>query len=95
MVNQIPLEDFFRNPEKTAYSLSPDGTYYAFLAPYKDRKNIFVQKIGSGQVVQVTHVIDRDLSGFFLGQRRTIDVCTGLWWGRKLSFIFGYKRRYR
>lgn len=65
MVPQIPLKDFFRNPDKTAYSLSPDGTYFAFLAPYKDRKNIFVQKIGSGQVVQVTHVIDRDLSGFF------------------------------
>ena len=65
MVNQIPLEDFFRNPEKTAYSLSPDGTYYAFLAPYKDRKNIFVQKIGSDIITQITSVTDRDLSGFF------------------------------
>ena len=65
MVNKIPLEDFFRNPEKTAYSLSPDGTYYAFLAPYQDRKNIFVQKIGSDIITQITSVTDRDLSGFF------------------------------
>ena len=42
MVRQIPLEDFFRNPDKTAYALSPDGNYYAFLAPFKDRKNIEV-----------------------------------------------------
>ena len=44
MTPKIPLEDFFKNPKKTAYSLSPNGEYFAFLAPYKDRKNIFVQK---------------------------------------------------
>lgn len=65
MVNKIPLEDFFKNPDKTAYALSPDGTYYAFLAPYQDRKNIFVQKIGSDTITQITSVTDRDLSGFF------------------------------
>lgn len=65
MIPKIPLEDFFRNPEKTAYSLSPNGEYFAFLAPYKNRKNIFVQKIGSDEVQQVTKVTDRDLSGFF------------------------------
>ena len=65
MIPKIPLEDFFRNPEKTAYSLSPNGEYFAFLAPYKKRKNIFVQKIGSDEVQQVTQVTDRDLSGFF------------------------------
>ena len=30
----IPLEDFFRNPEKTGYSVSPDGTHIAFLQPW-------------------------------------------------------------
>lgn len=61
----IPLEDFFRNPEKTAYKLSPNGEYLAFLAPYKDRKNIFVQKVGEQSTKQITKVLDRDLSGFF------------------------------
>lgn len=61
----IPLEDFFKNPEKSAYSLSPDGQYLAYLAPYKNRKNIFVQQVGSDQSQRVTNVTDRDLSGFF------------------------------
>ena len=61
----IPLEDFFKNPEKTAYTLSPNGEYFAFLAPYKNRKNIFVQKIGDKSTKQITKVTDRDLSGFF------------------------------
>lgn len=65
MTPNIPLEDFFKNPEKTAYTLSPNGEYFAFLAPYKDRKNIFVQKIGADNIKQITKVTDRDLSGFF------------------------------
>ncbi|WP_052597066.1 S9 family peptidase [Aureispira sp. CCB-QB1] len=65
MTPTIPLEDFFKNPEKTAYTLSPNGEYFAFLAPYKDRKNIFVQKIGDKSAHQITKVTDRDLSGFF------------------------------
>lgn len=60
----IPIEDFFRNPQRTAYSLSPDGNYWAFLAPYQDRQNIYVQKIGSADTVRVTAITDRDLSGF-------------------------------
>ncbi|WP_264789357.1 S9 family peptidase [Aureispira anguillae] len=65
MIATIPLEDFFKNPEKTAYSLSPNGEYFAFLAPYQNRKNIFVQKIGTEEIQQITQVTDRDLSGFF------------------------------
>jgi len=65
MAPKIPLEDFFKNPEKTAYALSPNGEYLAFLAPYKNRKNIFVQRIGSDTVQQLTAVEDRDLSGYF------------------------------
>jgi Tol biopolymer transport system component len=64
MIPNIPLEDFFRNPEKTAYTLSPNGEYFAFLAPYKNRKNIFVQKVGDKSIKQITKVTDRDLSGF-------------------------------
>ena len=66
-VPHIPLEDFFKNPKKSAYALSPDGQYFAYLAPYKNRKNIFVQKVGSASSKRVTSVTDRDLSGFFWG----------------------------
>lgn len=64
-IKQIPLEDFFKNPEKAAYSLSPDGSHMAFLAPYQNRRNIFVQKVGEQKSHRITEVTDRDLSGFF------------------------------
>ena len=40
---KIELNDFFKNPEKTSYQISPDGKYYSYLAPYESRKNIHVE----------------------------------------------------
>ena len=62
---KISVEDFFKNSEKTSFRLSPNGEYLSYLAPYKDRMNIHVQKIGSEEVTRVTGVEDRDLSGYF------------------------------
>ncbi len=62
---QIPLEDFFKNPEQTSYQISPDGKYYSYKAPYENRMNIFVQKRGSDKVIQLTAETDRSVSGYF------------------------------
>lgn len=61
----IPLEDFFRNPEKTGYSVSPDGTHIAFLQPWKNRLNIFVQKRDGGEAVKITSAEERDITAYF------------------------------
>jgi len=61
----IPLRDFFRNPEKTSYRISPDGKYYSWLAPYQNRLNIFVQEIGSDSATRLTSETDRDIAGYF------------------------------
>jgi len=62
---QIPLEDFFRNPDQTSYQISPEGTYFSFMAPYEDRMNIFVQEIGSNEAVRLTSETDRSIMGYF------------------------------
>jgi dipeptidyl aminopeptidase/acylaminoacyl peptidase len=62
---KISVQDFFKNSEKTRFRLSPNGEYLAYLAPYKDRMNIHVQKIDDEAVTRVTGVEDRDLSSFF------------------------------
>ncbi len=59
------VEDFFRNPEKTRYQLSPDGTYFSFMGPYQNRQNLFVQKIGEDSATQLTTETDRDIAGYF------------------------------
>lgn len=63
--NKIPLRDFFKNPEKTAFLISPDGKYISHVEPYERRMNIFVQPISGGESKRITSVTDRDLSGYF------------------------------
>jgi len=60
----IPMEDFFRNPEKTDFKISPDGHYLAFLAPWERRLNVFVQKIGEDKVTRVTSASQRNIAGY-------------------------------
>jgi hypothetical protein len=43
---QIPVKDFFKNPEKAGFRISPNGQYFSYRAPWNNRMNIFVQKIG-------------------------------------------------
>ena len=62
---QIPLKDFFKNPEKSGYQISPDGKYISYLGPYKKRMNIFVRPIDSEKAKRITKVTDRDLGGYF------------------------------
>ncbi len=62
---QIPLKDFFKNPERTSYEISPYGNHIAYLASWENRLNIFVQKVGEPEGKRITAVKDRDLAGFF------------------------------
>lgn len=63
----IPMKDFFRNSERRSFKLSPDGNYISFMAPYKSRMNIFVQKTGDkkSEPVRLTSLEDRDIAGYF------------------------------
>lgn len=65
-MNHIPLEDFFRNSEQTAFQLSPDGTYISYMAPYADRMNVFVRKVAdtSTPALRLTSETDRSVAGY-------------------------------
>jgi dipeptidyl aminopeptidase/acylaminoacyl peptidase len=45
---QIPLSNFFKAPEKSAFKISPDGKYISYLKPYKDKQNLFIQSLADG-----------------------------------------------
>ena len=54
LVRKIPLQDFFRNPEKTSFQLSPDGRFISFLKPFNNRLNIYVQNLENGELKRIT-----------------------------------------
>ena len=60
----IPRRDFFRNPEKTGFKISPNGEYLSFLMPWEHRLNIFVQKIGEEQATRITEATQRDITDY-------------------------------
>lgn len=57
----IPMRDFFRNPEKAGFEVSPDGQSIAFLQPWESRLNIHVRAREGSTVIRVTGVKDRDI----------------------------------
>ena len=70
---QIPLRDFFKNPDQAAHALSPDGQYLAWLAPWQSRRNIYVRPLAGGPATRVTAETARDIAGFgWKGSNRLI-----------------------
>ena len=72
---QIPLEDFFKNPQISQLKISPDGAYLAFLAPYKKKQDEHSRHHsghGSRQATRLTNQLDRDIAGFMWKENSTI-----------------------
>ena len=68
VVNIIPLEDFFRNPEMSSFQLSPNGKYISYMKPWEDGNrmmNVYVRPIGSDEEVRITGASKRSLYGYF------------------------------
>jgi dipeptidyl aminopeptidase/acylaminoacyl peptidase len=61
----IPVRDFFRNPERGHFRISPDGKTLAFMQPYERRMNIYVQPIAGGEPKRLTNETARDIPDHF------------------------------
>jgi dipeptidyl aminopeptidase/acylaminoacyl peptidase len=71
----IPLRDFFRNPERSGFQISPDGNSISFTQPYQNRMNVFVRPRAGGEAVRVTSETERDVAGYFWkGSNRIVYV---------------------
>ena len=61
----LPLEDFFKDPEKAAYRISPNGQMILFRAPHMGRMNVFVQNLGDTTATPITHETERSIYSAF------------------------------
>ena len=68
----IPMKDFFRNPVKTSFKLSPNGEYLAFMQPWENRLNVHVQKIGEEKITRITEAKARDIAGYMWASNNRI-----------------------
>jgi dipeptidyl aminopeptidase/acylaminoacyl peptidase len=61
----VPMEDFFKNPERAGYRISPNGQMIIYRAPYMGRMNVFVQKLGDTAAIAVTKETERSIYDAF------------------------------
>tara|TARA_B100000029_G_scaffold514091_1_gene615628 strand:+ start:1914 stop:3734 length:1821 start_codon:yes stop_codon:yes gene_type:complete len=61
---RIPMEDFFRNPEKSSFRISPSGDRIAYMKPWKTRMNVFVLDMKNDKETRLTSSEDRGVYGF-------------------------------
>tara|TARA_S200000501_G_scaffold73009_1_gene64939 strand:+ start:4951 stop:6771 length:1821 start_codon:yes stop_codon:yes gene_type:complete len=67
----IPMEDFFRNPEKSSFRISPNGSHIAYMKPWKSRMNVHVIEVGADVEKRLTSSTERSIYGFlWLGDDR-------------------------
>ena len=60
----IPMEDFFKNPEKSSFQISPDGNYVAYMKPWEKRMNVHVLNIETNVEKRLTSSKKRNIYGF-------------------------------
>ena len=60
----IPMEDFFRNPEKSSFQISPSGVHIAYMKPWKTRMNVFVMEMKTKKEKRLTASESRGIYGF-------------------------------
>lgn len=64
-VPQLPLSTFFQNGQKSTLRISPDGNYFSYRANYKDKMNIYVQRVGDTVAIRVTNDTLRSINEYF------------------------------
>jgi dipeptidyl aminopeptidase/acylaminoacyl peptidase len=64
-VRTIPVNDFFKSPEQSSYSISPDGKSLSFLKFQNKKQVLFVSDLESGKSNQVTLTPEKSVSSYY------------------------------
>lgn len=61
----IAMEEFFKDPEKGGFRISPNGEMLIYRAPYMGRMNVHVQKLGDTIATPITRETERSIYDAF------------------------------
>jgi hypothetical protein len=89
----IPLRDFFKNPEKAGFQVSPERQKHLVMQSYQRRLNVFVQPRKGGAAVRVSNETERSVAGYFWKGSSRDRLPQGLQGRRELSSGQRQRRR--
>ncbi len=64
---KLSMEDFFRNPDKSSFNISPNGLNIAYMKPWEEGNrmmNIYVKSMNSNEEHRLTNASERSIYGF-------------------------------
>jgi dipeptidyl aminopeptidase/acylaminoacyl peptidase len=64
-VNSIPVENFFKSPLQSSYTISPDGKSLSYLKLQGKKQVLFVEDLETGKPNQVTRTEEKNISYYF------------------------------
>ena len=70
--NKIPIQDFFRSPETLKVQISPNGESVIYGKSWEHRINIFMKKLETGEINQLTFSTNRDILDYFWADNDSI-----------------------
>lgn len=71
--SDIPVKDFFRNPEFTSLQISPDGKQIAVLSPLGNRRNLVIMETnGLKNIRPITSLKKQDIRSFYWANNKDI-----------------------
>ncbi|MBU2492322.1 MAG: S9 family peptidase [Bacteroidetes bacterium] len=68
----IPVENFFRKPDKTSFQISPGGNYISYLAPWKGYMNLFITHERENDSTRISNSDNGDIQKYFWKNDSTI-----------------------
>jgi dipeptidyl aminopeptidase/acylaminoacyl peptidase len=57
----VAVEEFFKDPQRAGYRISPNGEMIIYRAPHKGRMNVFFQKLGDTTATPLTEETERSI----------------------------------
>jgi dipeptidyl aminopeptidase/acylaminoacyl peptidase len=57
----VAVEEFFKDPQRAGYRISPNGEMIIYRAPHKGRMNVFFQKLGDTTARPLTEETERSI----------------------------------
>lgn len=64
-VEPVSIETFFKDAQKSRFSISPDGKCISYLQPYNGKLNVYIQSLDNDSTIRITSEENQSIKKYF------------------------------